>query len=295
MELQSKKDIENISTEILKSSKALDVFPTPIDKILQYSELIVVDGGIDLKSLEKKHKSHFFSETFKSGWAKIRGFLDRSENLIYVDLDQKVSRQGFVKLHETGHSVLPWQKQILQFLDDDETLDPETNEEFEAEANYFASITLFQNDRFVAEAKKFELGIPAAIKLSQHFGASSHATMRRYVETSKKRCALLVLQGLSLNGQVVNGNFRNCFYSKPFLKDFDIVSWPDKFGYKWSFMQDHAFKRKWKMNGEITLNTANGLQDFHYQFFNNTFNGFVFLFPKGENKKTKTELIITKP
>ena len=61
MDLSSKKDIENISFDILKSSKSLDVFPTPIDKILQYSELIVAEG-IDLKSLEKKYKTFFFSE-----------------------------------------------------------------------------------------------------------------------------------------------------------------------------------------------------------------------------------------
>ena len=65
MDLSSKKDIENISFDILKSSKSLDVFPTPIDKILQYSELIVAEG-IDLKSLEKKIQNIFLFGNFQN-------------------------------------------------------------------------------------------------------------------------------------------------------------------------------------------------------------------------------------
>jgi Zn-dependent peptidase ImmA (M78 family) len=289
--LQSKKDIENISHEILRGSKSLDVFPTPIDKIIQYSDLVIAEG-IDLKSLEKKYKTFFFSDALRSGLSKVRGFLDRSEKLIYLDLEQKESRQSFVKLHETGHSVLPWQKQTLQFLDDDETLDPDITEEFEAEANYFASITLFQNDRFVNEVKKYELGIPSALQVSKHFGASGHATLRRYVETSKHRCALLVLESLNKKGQVVNSNFRNAFHSQPFVKEFGHISWPEKFGYKWEFMKDHTFNKRMKLDGAINLDTANGKSDFHYHFFNNTFNGFVLIFPKGESKKTRTKIIL---
>lgn len=289
--LQSRKDIENISHEILKASKSLDVFPTPIDNIVQYSELIIAEG-IDLKSLEKKYKSFVFSDVLKSGLSKVRGFLDRSEKLIYLDMDQKVSRQSFVKLHETGHNVLPWQKETLQFLDDDESLNLDVKEEFEAEANYFASITLFQNDRFINEVKKYELGIPSALQVSKHFGASGHATLRRYVETSKKRCALLVLESLNKKGQVVNGDFRNAFYSRSFMEEFGIINWPEKFGYKWSFMQDHCFNKKMNLDGKIHLNTENGSNGFKYHFFNNTFNGFVLIFPKGERKKTRSKIIV---
>lgn len=289
--LQSRRDIENISYDILKASKSLDVFPTPIDNIIQYTDLVVADG-IDLKSLEKKYRSFIFSEALKTGLSKVRGFLDRSEKLIYLDLEQKESRQSFVKLHETGHNVLPWQKEILQFLDDDETLDSDTKEEFEAEANYFASITLFQNDRFTHEVKKYELGIPSALQISKHFGASGHATLRRYVETHKKRCALLVLESLSKRGQVVNGNYRNAFYSPSFIIDFGVISWPEKFGYTWAFMQDHCFNKKMNLNGTISIDTKSGKEYFHYHFFNNSFNVFVLIFPRGENKKTKTKIII---
>jgi len=292
MELHAKKDIENISLEILKGSKSIDVFPTPVDKIMQYAELTLADGGMDLKALEKKHKTFVITEALRSGWSKVRGFLDRSEKIIYVDLNQNESRQSFVKLHETGHSVLPWQKKILQFLDDDDTLDPDIDAEFEAEANYFASITLFQNDRFLKEVQKHELGIPAAMVVSKHFGASIHATLRRYVEKSNKRCALLVLKNMSKKGELVNADFRNAFHSDKFLQDFGGVQWPEKFGYKWDFVKPCHFGIRHKLNGEISLNTESGTQNFNYHLFNNTFNAFILFFPQGENKKTNTKIIL---
>ena len=292
MILHSKNDIDNISYDILKSSKSLDIFPTPIEKIVQHSELYIA-GGIDLKSLEKKYKSSHFSEALKAGLSKIRGFLDRREKVIYLDMDQIVSRQNFVTLHETGHNVLPWQNKTLEFLDDDETLDPDTQEEFEMEANYFASVTLFQNDRFDSQAKKFELGMPSIVQLSSHFGASVHATFRRYVEKTKYRCALLILKNLSEKGQVPNGDFRNCFHSETFLTTFGSLEWPENFGYKWEFIRDHLFlKKKWKVNGSINLKTLNGNVDFTYHYFGNSYNSFVLIFPKGENKATKTKIII---
>ncbi len=292
MTLTSKKDIDNISYDILKSSKALDVFPTPIEKIVQHSELYIA-GGIDLKSLEKKYKSAHFTEALKSGLSKIRGFLDRREKVIYLDMDQISSRQNFVTLHETGHNVLPWQSKTMEFLDDDETLDHDTQEEFEQEANYFASVTLFQNDRFDNEVKKFELGMPCVMQLSNYFGASVHATFRRYVENSKFRCALLVLKNLSLKGEVANGDFRNAFHSESFLNNFGSIEWPKNFGYKWIFIRDHLFlKKKWKTNGSINLKTLNGDVDFTYHYFDNTYNAFVLIFPKGETKTTRTKIVL---
>lgn len=62
MVIQSKRDIENISQEILKTSKSFDIFPTPVNRIVDHTELFIA-GGIDLKSLEKKYKSFFLKST----------------------------------------------------------------------------------------------------------------------------------------------------------------------------------------------------------------------------------------
>ncbi len=293
MELHSKDEIERISFDILKASKSFDIFPTPVNNIVEYSNLIVT-GGIDLKALEKKHKSFVFTDALSSGLSKIRGFFDRKEKIIYIDTEQNVSRQGFVKLHEAGHHLLSWQSEILSFVDDDSTLSAEVLDEFEREANYFASLTLFQHDRFTREVKKYELGLPAVLQLGKVFGASTHATFRRYVETSKSRCALLILEDFAPPGIIATAKMRNAFYSDSFLKQFGKIDWPENFGFEWEFIQDYKYRRKHKTDGTIKLPTSDNEQEFVYHFFNNSYNVFVLIFPKGENKPTRTKILLNK-
>ena len=143
VELQSKKDIEKISHEILKGSKSFDVFPTPVDKIVSYAEL-TVNAGIDLSKIHPSYLSKA-TDVFRRAIAKVQGVLVWREKEIYLDLSIHESKQKFVKLHEVGHNVLTWQQKTYEvFGDDESTLDINTREEFEAEANFFASATLFQ-------------------------------------------------------------------------------------------------------------------------------------------------------
>lgn len=287
----SRQDIEKISFEILKQSKALDVFPTPVSKIVEYSDL-VVSKGIDLSKVEHsfiEKASTQFSALIKN----VRGILDRREKTIYLDLNQLPSRQTFVKLHEVGHHVLPWQEKSLSFLDDDETLDAETKIQFEAEANFFASTTLFQSDRFLEEMEKLPLSLNSPKYLAKHFGSSIHAALRRYVECSKNRCALIVLENISSKGKFVKCQVRDVFYSGKFTKTFGDIGLPNELGYTWPFVQDYYFNRRYKTDGFLTLTTLNGEADFTYHFFNNGYNGFVFLFPIGEKKRSRTKIVIT--
>ena len=53
--IQSIKDIEKISLEILKDSKSLDVFPTPIDRIVSYVDL-KVSSNIDISQIHEGYK-----------------------------------------------------------------------------------------------------------------------------------------------------------------------------------------------------------------------------------------------
>lgn len=290
-DLPSKKDIEQISIDILKQSKALDVFPTPVDKIVHFSDL-VFEGSIDLSHVDESFLERA-SSNFMGFWNKVRGFLDRSEKKIYLDLSQLESRQNFVKLHEVGHQILPWQKEIMQYIDNDDTLSFLTKEEFEAEANYFSSLTLFQHDRFNNEMEKLELSLKAGMALAKKFGGSTHAALRRMVEQSKKRCALLVLEKITnapMNKSLCGK--RDLFQSKRFSEDFGELNIPDEFGYKWSFVKDYIFRKKFHENGELTLETVNGNVDFRYHFFDNNYNGFVFLFPEGELQKSRTQIFL---
>lgn len=289
MDLYTKKDIEKISYEILKSSKSLDIFPTPVDRIVTYTEL-AISKGVDLSKIHPNYLSKG-SDVLKRALGKVKGVFDRKEKIIHLDLSLIGSKQNFVKLHEVGHGVLPWQQNTYEICEDDEdSLSPEAREDFEIEANTFASITLFQCDRFHYEMEKLGLSIDSAIYLSKQFGASIHAALRKYVEDSKSRCALLVLKDRSLIGALL----RNHFQSERFTKTYGTLSIPDTLDYfSWPFIQDYCHRRKRRDDGLVTIMTENGNVDFKYHFFDNSYNAFVLLFPIGEKKSTKTKFIIT--
>ena len=87
---------------------------------------------------------------------------------------------------------------------------------------------------------------------------------------------------------------RDKFQSKNFTKTFGELSIPIELDFfTWPFVQDYVTGRRFKKDGVMTLTTQNGEVDFTYHFFNNTYNAFVFFFPVGEKKSTKTKIIIS--
>lgn len=298
----TRKEIEKISHNILKESKSFDIFPTPVDKIISYSNF-AVDNSIDLKNIDtsffdllKEKLINPSKNALLNALSKIKGIFDREDKIIYIDsnLDKNLGKKNFVQLHEIGHGVLSWQNEIMLALDNDETLCEEYGEQFEAEANYFASITLFQHERFFEECQKMNLGLGAVMALSKKFGSSVHSAFRNYVLQSKNRCALLVLNHpVNKNGITNILTTRDLFYSKSFFQEFGELSLPDEFGFKWAFVQDFKFKKKFHEQGAISLTTQQGENlKANYHFFNNTYNTFVFIFPKGEKNKARTKIII---
>jgi hypothetical protein len=296
----TRKDIEKVSFELLKNSKSLDIFPTPIDKIIQHSELII-DKKIDLSNIDKnffdfiKEKVSGGFRILQQGLSNIKGAYDRNEKTIYLSEIKNQGRKNFVKLHETGHGVLPWQNEVIAAFDNSQTLNPDFEEEFEQEANYFASITLFQHDRFVREMKKVDFGLPGASALAQKFGSSVHASFRNYIFKTNKRCLLLVLdpiQNKKLNRPICSK--RNLFYSKSFLKEFSEVHLPEVFGITWNFIKIYLNpKIRFFTNGEIKLITNHGeVISCEYHLFKNGYNTFVFIFPVGEKYKASNKIIL---
>lgn len=291
IDLPSRNDIEKISIEVLRDSKSLDVFPTPVDKIVAYSEL-VFRKDIDVSKIHPSFVGRANS-VLKSALSKVRGLFDRRQKTIYLDLTQGFNRKNFVKLHETAHGILPWQIKINDILDDDDhTLSNDTNEEFEKEANYFASITLFQHDRYITELNKLNLSIEAAIHLAKHFGASIHASLRRYIDCSENRCALLVLEKLGPAGGD-SCRVRNFLTSNSFSKSFGEMIFPASLDSSWKFAQHYCQGRRFIKDATIDLQTKNGTVKFAYQFFNNGYHAFVFFFPVGELKKSRTTIVVT--
>ncbi len=225
---------------------------------------------------------------------KIKGIFFREDNIIYVDLKDKTNRKYFVALHELGHGILPWQNELALALDDKASLSMNVEEQFELEANLFASATLFQHDRFNRELEKLPLSIASGMALAKKFGSSNHAALRNYVLKSKNRCGLIVLDKIpEAKWNKPFCSLRNLFYSKSFLQDIGQLNIPYVFGYGWEFAQDFRHKRKLHQNGEIEFsNLVGDTIKCKYHYFFNFYNAFVFFFPIEERKKSRTKIIL---
>ncbi len=291
VESHTRKDIESIAYDILKASKSWGKYPTPVDTIVNYSDLIV-NKTLDVSQIHHGYASKV-TDSLLRAISKVRGIFDRSEKTIYLDLSQNDQKKNFVKLHEVGHGVLPWQNQTVAFLDDDNTLSLDYREQFEAEANLFASATLFQLDRFEGEMAKLEFGLKSAMAIAKIFGGSNHAAFRRYVEYSTNRCALLVLKDITNRGELANCGVRNYFQSDKFLRQFGRLEWPDQLGFEWPFVKDYYTGRRMKFQGSLSLKTSSGTTEFQYDFFDTSYNAFVLLYPKGEKNGRKTKIILS--
>lgn len=286
-----KEDIETIVLDALSKSGSLGVFPTPVEKIIKYADLRV-NSRVDLGHIP----STFFAKgdlLLQRSKAIIRGALDRREKIIYLDLSQSDHRKNFVKLHEVGHELCGWQGKLLKILQDtDETLDPDTDEEFEAEANLFASSALFQLQLFNDKMREYPLELNTSLQLSKIFGGSFHAAIRRYVANSPKRCALLILNKeqrtlfsypkLTLRTYIESASFRN---------EWGGIDWGDTFGEEIPFVQDFLANRR-MLKSELDIDWMGETINCDYHYFHNGHNVFVFMFPKGESIKSRTSFVV---
>lgn len=287
--LASADDIEKIARNILIGARAFGKFPTPVDDLIAYSDLSLAKG-IDLSEVEPSliTAGRMFAGKVSR---KVLGIFDFRDKTIYIDHSQRESRKNFVKLHETGHGVISWQKDLIGCLDDEDTVAPEIKEEFEREASFFASAGLFQLERFEEEAANLPLSLRSARALGEKFGGSAQAAIRRYVERSPNRCALLVLHPLERNGGV-HARVRNYFESPSFTKAFGGLAWPDACGWDFPFVKDMQFKKREHIKGLITTTTASlETLSLEYHYFDSTYNVFVFLFPAGEKNKSRVTIL----
>lgn len=290
--LDSGPDVEKIVRNVLLSSKSWGKFPTPIEEIVRYTDL-QIEKGVDLSKIEPG----FFTKSiasFNRMKEKAKGMIDFKTRVVYLDQSQKEPRKNFITLHEVGHQAIGWQQQLKVHMDDDESLDPDTEEIFEREASFFASAALFQLEIFDDETRKLPLSIKSPMHLGQKFGGSNHAAIRRYVERSHKRCAVLVLKKPEEGGPFCV-RIRDYFQSDAFTKEFGTIDWgSEPLGFRWGFVRDIQRKRRMHEDGQIAISCQAGVVTFAYHFFNNGHNTFILILPVGESIKSKT-VILTKP
>lgn len=131
----------------------------------------------------------------KKALSKVFGLYDAHESVIHIDDTVHVSKQTFLKLHETAHHDIPTHRKTFCFFEDcDQTLDPHIADQFEREANNFARFALFQGDTYARMAADCACEIKTPMRLAKEFGASIYASCREFARTNHRACAVYVLE-----------------------------------------------------------------------------------------------------
>jgi hypothetical protein len=188
--LASENDIARLATRTLRQAGVVGSLPTPLDQLIaaaQVQEVAEPETWRDrfLASLPAVSRA-----LFEIAWQKIRGIADLRDRVVYVPGAAGGRPTQFPLAHELGHQVIPWHKINLAYRDDDLSLSPEAEEVLDAEANFFAAEVIFQGKGFRRAALEFQPSFDAVFKLADMYGASRHATLRRYVEEHDEPIAM---------------------------------------------------------------------------------------------------------
>jgi hypothetical protein len=187
------RQIREHSRKALAKAGALGCFPTPVDDVIAAAKhLVNAHEEIDEGFLAKARKK--VGNALKRAISKVVGVLDVTARTMHLDKLLPIHKLPFLKLHELGHGVLPWQREMFKLTEDCAlTIDPDVSELFERESNAFASEVLFQLDSFTEEAAADPLGLKTPLRLAKRYGASVYSSVRRYVSTHARSCAVIVL------------------------------------------------------------------------------------------------------
>jgi len=167
--------------------------------------------------------------TLRRAFKKVIGLFDAREGLIFIDRTLHVVRQAFVRLHETGHAFMRWQRDLYAVVEDSEyEIDSELADQFDREANVFASEVMFQLNGFSEEAEGYEFGLRAPISLSKTYGSSIYSAIRRYVTHNWRACTVIVLDMPEfVEGDGFRANVRRTCSSPDFARMFGEMELPE--------------------------------------------------------------------
>lgn len=192
MKLESAEAIREACDRLLKAAGVAETLPTPVADIVAAAELswgsddLFADDTLDRAPDELGQKMRGLR-------GRLRALLDRRERKVYVNPEiQLVGRRNFHTLHEVGHDLMGWQRD-LYFPDDAYTLSWRTKVGQEREANFAGAEMLFQGNYFTRLARDFRIGMAEIEDLSRMIGASTHAGFRRFAESHNAPVAGVVL------------------------------------------------------------------------------------------------------
>ncbi|WP_132412029.1 ImmA/IrrE family metallo-endopeptidase [Neorhizobium sp. S3-V5DH] len=285
--------IHRAATDLLNKASAWDRLPTPVPDLLSAAKLRVAPmSAFDPRQL-LRHAREFgerAASLIKSAIEKVRGIFDVQEDIIHVDGTVAESKQNFLKLHEAGHKHIPHQSKLFRWIQDcDKSLSPDVSDQFEREANIFASVVLFQDGRFAEMAADSAFGIKVPLALSKKFGASAYASMREYVRRNERACAVIVLNPVEICPVLgMRSELRRVELSPLFQKRFGELKLPehvDRLSPLAEFVP--LAGRRMSRPGTLQLEDKNGdVVEFIAEGFATPFNSFILIHARAELKKS---------
>lgn len=215
---------------VLKKSNAIGRFPTPVSDILSAANVREVKEDVLNESFVAKLRKEVGS-TLRKALDKVIGLFDARSRLIFIDRSLHFVKQTFIKLHETAHGFLSWQRDMYAIVEDsNQNLDPDVADLFDREANVFASEVLFQLDGFITEANDYDFGIFIPVRIGKKYGASIYSSIRQYVSKNPKACAVIVLNPPELaDGFGFKAYLRRIISSPSFTEKFGELVLPKFF------------------------------------------------------------------
>ena len=186
---RDREQIRRHTHALLRRADALGLIPTPLDQVLDVAKLVAA-GEIVLEEHERRQLRRVFGSLVDVAISKVQGMIHFRAREIWVSPGLHELRKRFVTAHEIGHHVLPWQRDVIAYLDDEQRLRPDVRVGFEREANQAAIELLAQGDRLRREADDSRLSIELISALSARYQVSLQATARRLVEETKRDAAL---------------------------------------------------------------------------------------------------------
>ncbi len=279
---------------ILKEAGVGDRLPTPVDDVVACAELVVSREV----TLSEEHEGFFTTslKVLKSALKKAIGLVDLRENVIYLDTTVLPQKRAFLKLHETGHKVLPWQRDAYLYLDDETTLDIDVRQLFESEANRFAADVLFQIDRFDRDARELPMSLKSPLALAKRYGASAHASIRRYVENNERACAVLVVERIpEIRPEGTQFRVKKVVQSPKFVQRFEGLRWPKCLGPGSPLTEALLTGNRFLEGGEFTVQDRDGRQvRCAFNLFDNSYNAFLYVYPLDEQARTKKRIVVVR-
>ncbi|NOY73922.1 MAG: ImmA/IrrE family metallo-endopeptidase [Gammaproteobacteria bacterium] len=228
--LQQYAKIKMEAERALKDANAVGQFPTPVPDIMRAANVHEVEEDVLNESFVAKLRKEV-GGTLRKALEKVIGLFDARSRLVFIDRSLHAVKQTFIKLHETAHGFLSWQRDMYAIVEDSkQNIDPDVADLFDREANVFASEVLFQLNGFITEANDHEFGIFVPVRIGKKYGASIYASVRQYVSKNPKACAVIVLNPPEpAAGFGFKAYLRRVIASPPFTEKFGELSLPKFF------------------------------------------------------------------